>query len=128
MTEEFAAKISVLTIADLDAVDELMKRYSSTLGFLPRAALKDYLQKACVLGAKDRDGRLVGYLMYAANRDRFRIAHLCVSEASRGQGVARRLLEALKSSASTQKIITLRCRNDYLAEWDVADARVRADR
>ena len=113
MTEEFAAKISVLTIADLDAVDELMKRYSSTLGFLPRAALKDYLQKACVLGAKDRDGRLVGYLMYAANRDRFRITHLCVSEASRGQGVARRLLEALKSSATTQKIITLRCRNDF---------------
>ena len=113
MTEEFAAKISVLTIADLDAVDELMKRYSSTLGFLPRAALEDYLQKACVLGAKDRDGRLVGYLMYAANRDRFRIAHLCVSEASRGQGVARRLLEALKSSATTQKIITLRCRNDF---------------
>ena len=116
MTEEFAAKISVLTIADLDAVDELMKRFSSTLGFLPRAALEDYLQKASVLGAKDRDGRLVGYLMYAANRDRFRIAHLCVSEASRGQGVARRLLEALKSSASTQKIITLRCRNDYSAD------------
>ena len=116
VTEELATTISVLTIADLDAVDELMKRYSSTLGFLPRAALEDYLQKACVLGAKDRDGRLVGYLMYAANRDRFRIAHLCVSEASRGQGVARRLLEALKSSASTQKIITLRCRNDYLAD------------
>ena len=53
MTEEFAAKISVLTIADLDAVDELMKRYSSTLGFLPRAALEDYLQKPWVLGAKD---------------------------------------------------------------------------
>ena len=113
MNEELPTTISVLTIADLDAVDELMKRYSSTLGFLPRAALDDYLQKACVLGAKDRDGRLVGYLMYAANRDRFRIAHLCVSEASRGQGVARRLLEVLKSSATTQKIITLRCRNDF---------------
>ena len=53
--------------------------------------------------------------MYAANRDRFRIAHLCVSEARRGRGVARRLLEALKASASTQKVITLRCRNDFLA-------------
>ena len=107
--------ISVLTIADLDAVDELMKRYGSTLGFLPLAAIKDYLQKECVLGAKTQDGRLVGYLMYAANRDRFRIAQLCVSEARRGQGVARQLLEALKASASTQKIVTLRCRNDYLA-------------
>ena len=113
--EEPAATISVLTIADLDAVDELMKRYANTLGFLPRAALEDYLQKKGVLGAKPQDGRLVGYLMYAANRDRFRIAQLCVSEVLRGQGVARKLLEALKASAGTQKVITLRCRNDFLA-------------
>ena len=53
--------------------------------------------------------------MYAANRDRFRIAQLCVSEAHRSLGVARQLLEALKASATTQKVITLRCRNDYLA-------------
>ena len=69
-----AITISVLTIDDLDAVDELMKRYGSTLGFLPRASLEDYLQKEGVLGARTQDGRLVGYLMYAANRDRFRIA------------------------------------------------------
>ena len=115
LIEEPATTISVLTIADLDAVDELMKRYGSTLGFLPRAALEDYLHKEGVLGAKAQDGRLVGYLMYAANRDRFRIAQLCVSAVRRGQGVARRLLEALKASAGTQKVITLRCRNDFLA-------------
>ena len=113
--EEPAITISVLTIDDLDAVDELMKSYGSTLGFLPRAALEDYLQKEGVLGARTQDGRLVGYLMYAANRDRFRIAQLCVSEARRGRGVARQLLEALKASATTQKVITLRCRNDFLA-------------
>ena len=67
-----AIAISVLTIDELDAVDELMKRYGSTLGFLPHAALEDYLQKEGVLGARTQDGRLVGYLMYAANRDRFR--------------------------------------------------------
>ena len=110
-----AIAISVLTIDELDAVDELMKRYGSTLGFLPRAALEDYLQKEGVLGARTQDGRIVGYLMYAANRDRFRIAQLCVSEARRSRGVARQLLEALKASATTQKVITLRCRNDYLA-------------
>ena len=67
MTEEFAAKISVLTIADLDAVDELMKRYSSTLGFLPRAALEDYLQKAWVLGAKDQ-GRSTRWLPHVCGK------------------------------------------------------------
>lgn len=113
MTEEYATEITGLTVDDLDAVDDLMKRNSDVLGFLPRAALEDHLQKGWVLGTKDRGGRLVGYLMYAENRDRFRIAHLCVSEANRGQGVARRLLEALKSYATTQKIIVLRCRNDF---------------
>ena len=88
--QEPATTISLLTIANLDAVDDLMKRNGSTLGFLPRAALEDYLLKECVLGAKTPDGRLVGYLMFAANRDRFRIAQLCVSESGRGQGVARR--------------------------------------
>ena len=41
---------SVLTIDDLNAVDELMKRYGSTLGFLPRAALvlkTIFKRKAC---------------------------------------------------------------------------------
>ena len=115
MTGEPVTTISVMAIADLDAVDELMKRNVGTLGFLPRAALEDYLTREGVLGAKTQDGRLVGYLMYAANRDRFRIAQLCVSEEGRGKGVARNLLEALKVSASTQKVITLRCRNDFPA-------------
>ena len=115
MNGEPVATISVMGIADLDAVDELMKRNVGTLGFLPRAALEDYLNREGVLGAKTQDGRLVGYLMYAANRDRFRIAQLCVSEEGRGKGVARNLLEALKVSASTQKVITLRCRNDFPA-------------
>ena len=115
MTGEAVTTISVMTIADLDAVDELMKRNAGTLGFLPSAALEDYLTKGGVLGAKTQDGRLVGYLMYAANRDRFRIAQLCVSEEGRGKGVARGLLEALKATATTQKVITLRCRNDFPA-------------
>ena len=115
MTGESVTTISLMGIADLDAVDELMKRNAGTLGFLPRAALQEYLAREGVLGAKRRDGRLAGYLMYAANRDRFRIAQLCVSEEGRGKGVARGLLEALKASASTQKVITLRCRNDFPA-------------
>ena len=115
MTSEPVTTISVMTIADLDAVDELMKRNAATVGFLPLAALEDYLGKGGVLGAKTQDGGLVGYLMYAANRERFRIAQLCVSEEGRGKGVARNLLEALRASSTTQKVITLRCRNDFPA-------------
>ena len=92
-----------------------MKRNSKTLGFLPRAVLEDYLERDSVLGVKTQDGQLVGYLLYGNYPHRFRIAQLCVGEYSRGQGIARRLLEALKSSATTQKSIRLNCRNDFPA-------------
>ena len=107
--------ISRLSVVDLNAVDELMKRNSGTVGFLPLEALRYYLENEWVLGALTAEGYLAGYLLYAENRDRFRITQLCVAEDFRGQGLARELLDALKVSATTQKVITLRCRNDFPA-------------
>lgn len=107
--------ISKLTSHDLAAVDELMKRYSQTLGFLPRKALREYLEKGDVLGAKTNDAQLIGYLLYATYPDRFRIAQLCVAETFQGQGIAKRLLETLKDSATTQKFVSLNCRCDFPA-------------
>ena len=123
MTQCSTTEISLLTVADLEAVDYLMKRNGNTLGFLPGAALEEYLANQGVLGARTVDGQLVGYLMYAGNRDRFRIAQLCVVESWRGQGIAKDLLSALKAIASTQKRITLRCRNDFPAHrlWPKLD-------
>ena len=115
--------ISKLSTTDLDAVDELMKRNSGTVGFLPLAALVDYLEKGWVLGAVAENGSLIAYLLYAANRDRFRITQLCVAEDFRGQGMARQLLNALKDFATTQKVIRLSCRNDFPAHslWQKLD-------
>ena len=109
--------IGQLAPTDLSAVDELMKFYGRTLGFLPRAALQSYLkkEKGGVLGAKTDAGQLVGYLLYAANPNYFRITHLCVLEGYREQGIAKRLLDNLKESASTQKSIRLNCRRDFPA-------------
>ena len=45
--------ISKLRPADLAAVDKLMKWNSRTLGFLPRKALLEYINKEGVLGAKN---------------------------------------------------------------------------
>ena len=67
------------------------------------------------MGAKASDGRLVGYLLYAAYPNRFRIAHLCVSTDVRGEGLAGSLIDALIENATTQTIITLSCRNDFAA-------------
>ena len=107
--------ISPLTSAALDAVDALMKRYSQTLGFLPRQALESYLESGTVLGVKTDAGELVGYLLYAAYPNYFRITHLCVSEEYRGQGIAKFLVNTLKRSADTQKVIKLHCRRDFPA-------------
>ncbi len=107
--------ISKLTSEDLNAVDELMKHCSQTLGFLTRAALRDYLCKEGVIGAKNERDQLIGYLLYGDNRDYFRICQLCVAEQYRGQGIAKRLVNSLKESATTQKAIKLHCRRDFPA-------------
>ena len=115
MAEEAHTTISKLTVADLDAVDELMKPNTRTIGFLPRAVLRDHLDKGWVFGASTRDGRLIGYLLYASYLDRFRVVQLCVSRDFRNKGVARQLIETLKMSATSQKVMRLRCRNDFPA-------------
>ena len=108
--------ISQLTSADFRAVDTLMKLNKRTLGFLTEEALlESFLDKNGALGAKTDDGQLVGYLLYAAYPEYFRIVQLCVSENFREQGIAKQLLEALKKSATTQKIVRLRCRPDFPA-------------
>lgn len=108
-------EVSRLNSDDLGAVDELMKRYSQWLGFLPRQALQNYLEKRTVLGAKTDDNQLVGYLLYADRYDYFRITHLCVSEEYQSQGIAKRLVNDLKGIADTQKVIKLNCRRDFPA-------------
>ena len=106
--------ISPLAPSDADAVDQLMKQNSRTLGFLPRKALDEYIRRGTAIGAK-APHQLAGYLLYAANPFRFRVAHLCVAAAFRGQRIARRLVDALKSATTTQTGIKLHCRRDYPA-------------
>ena len=115
--KELEVEYSTLTADDLDSVDDLMKRDRQTLGFLPTEALTDYLQRGRVIGAKVEEGRLIGYLLYAPSHSSLRIVQLCVSAIFQGQGIARRLLEELKSVATTQSAITLSCRRDFSAHY-----------
>ena len=92
-----------------------MKRYSQTLGFLPGDALRSYLERGGVLGATIDNGQLVGYLLYTPHPNYFRIFQLCVLEQYWGQGIAKQLVNTLKNSATTQKVIRLYCRRDYQA-------------
>lgn len=115
MRDNLKVEYSKLPPDAISAVDELMKRNSQTLGFLPTEALNDYLHKGRVLGAKSEGDKLIAYLLYAPRQSSFRIVQLCVSHESRGQGIARKLLEELKGTATTQSAITLNCRRDFAA-------------
>ncbi len=114
---DFNVEYLTLTADDLGSVDDLMKRDSRTLGFLPTEALIDYLRRGRVLGAKTECDRLIGYLLYAPSHSRLRIVQLCVPAEFRGCGIASRLLEELKSVVTTQSGITLSCRRDFPAHY-----------
>ena len=105
--------VSSLTASDMAGVDDLMKRNSRTLGFLPRAALQEALDRGDVLGAHCKGDSLVGYLLYASYPERIRIVHLCVADEHRGTGLARLLYDALETTCTTQCVIRLNCRRDY---------------
>ncbi len=117
MEEVTQSTYQIVTLApsDVKLVDDLGRPFRATLGFLPEEALRNLLEKGWVYGARDGDDNLLGYLIFAQYPDRFRITQLCVGRAHRGRGIARRLVAALKASATTQKVIKLRCRRDYPA-------------
>ena len=119
-------KTRTLISSDLKSVDLLMKRSSGTLGFLPFAALHDYLANETAIGAIQDDGSLVGYLIYSANVDRFRIVHLCVDQQFRRRGIASQLLEALKHRVTTQFVFQVTCRNDFPRTQILAALRVHS--
>lgn len=96
-----------------------MKANSATLGFLPREALLGYLGSGGALGAKQSDGQLAAYTLFAARRSgAVRIAHLCVSKAFNGQGLAKRLVDRLVEDSSKKDLdaLDLHCRRDYAAD------------
>lgn len=109
--------VAILTLSksDVVAVDRLMKANSRTLGFLPLQALEEFATAGTVLGARDGNGLLMGYLLFARYPSRYRIVHLCVSEHCRGLGIARQLVDELKRTATTQCSIRLNCRRDFPA-------------
>ena len=90
-----------------------MKANSTTLSFLPLEALEEFAKDGSILGAKNDDGRLLAYLLYARYPIRCRIVHLCVASDCRGLGIAPRLFEQLKNNVTSQYVIQLNCRRDF---------------
>jgi ribosomal protein S18 acetylase RimI-like enzyme/predicted nucleic acid-binding protein len=98
----------------LARVRHLWGRNRATLGFFPDGAFEEYATKGLVLGAF-LGGELVGYALYRISGSEAAIAHLCVDEACRRQGVAGALLDAIKTRTKHLLGIRLWCRRDYEA-------------
>ena len=111
-------KFNVVSIekfaGSFDKVLDVYEQNKAHLGFLPRGAFAPFVERNELLIACSGD-TVFGYLMfrYSKSNAKLRVAHLCVDKKYRGQGVAKRLLEELKSRFDHVIRVTVRCRKDF---------------
>lgn len=112
--------VSVVTETSpyLSDVMSLWRQDSQTLGFYPVGAFEERARKRQIIGAFE-DESLIGYVLYYTTQSScVRITHLCVSENSRGRGVARALISQLQSATRRCRGIGLYCRRDFPV-WNI---------
>jgi ribosomal protein S18 acetylase RimI-like enzyme len=114
----FADMVTVQAIDErsplLESVKQPWRAHSETLGFMPEGAFADYARERHVLVALNGN-ECVGYLLYRIVRDRVTIAHFCVAEGARRNGVARLILDNLIRETTQCQGIVLSCRRDFEA-------------
>ncbi len=96
-----------------DVID-LGRRSKKWLGFLPDAGFGDRARTGTLLAAV-ANGETVGYILYDLTADRVKIRHLCVAQASRGEGVARALVDEVSARHAQHQGLELSCRRDFPA-------------
>lgn len=102
----------------LQQVQRLWRENSKTLGFFPEGAFAERARKRQILAAVDQDSTVLGYvLFYTDKNQRIRITHLCVDKGNRGKGIARQLVDELRSQKKSYRGIGLFCRKDFRA-WE----------
>lgn len=92
------------------AVIKLASQNKATLGFLPDEAFRSQRLLVAI-----QDGCCIGYLLWRRSKDKATITHLCVADASRGNGCAAALVNQLIEETKQLRSIDLRCRRDYEA-------------
>lgn len=110
-------RISLLRdqLEHLDAVIALGDRFKRKLGLFPREAFEQSARSGHVLIAHT-SALLIGYLLFRVSKRhprRATVIHLCVAPERRGEGVARKLVDELKSQTRELDGIGLSCRRDY---------------
>jgi ribosomal protein S18 acetylase RimI-like enzyme/predicted nucleic acid-binding protein len=97
----------------LEAVIKLHAASKGYLGHFPKGAFEDHARRKMILVAIAPNNIVAGYVLYRVARNRAAIVHLTTSQDFRGKGVARTLVDDLKSRTRHLLGISLRCRRDY---------------
>ena len=117
MTDSLQISAIGLSSSLLPAVKQLGRKHSNTLGFFPDGAFEEHAERGQLLAVSMAETELLGYCAFRVSKGRVMLAHLCVAEAHRRAGVARRLFEGVKAHAIARDLrgIGLHCRRDYPA-------------
>jgi GNAT superfamily N-acetyltransferase len=97
----------------LKAVMDLGKQHAETLGFFPKGAFQEHASRRHIFVALTSRNECAGYLLYRTSGNKAVIVHLCVNPTIRKQGVARKLVDKLKTETKHLVGIGLHCRRDY---------------
>lgn len=101
-----------------EQVKDLWRFHSSTLGFFPEGAFKEYAANNCILVA-ECDNVFAGYLLFRKVKGRSPypqavIVHLCIIPQFRKEGIAKFLVEQLCLQLDRSYLhLRLTCRKDY---------------
>lgn len=99
----------------LRKVKRLGRLNSATLGFLPEGAFDEHAARRQIIVALDETDECTGYVLYRVSHHRATIVHLCVEDNHRRKGVAKSLIDHLRSVTNDLDGISLKCRQEYAA-------------
>jgi predicted nucleic acid-binding protein/GNAT superfamily N-acetyltransferase len=97
----------------LKAVMDLGKQHAETLGFFPKGAFQEHASRKHIFVALTSLNECAGYLLYRTSGNKAVIVHLCANPTIRKQGIARKLVDKLKTETKHLIGIGLYCRRDY---------------
>jgi GNAT superfamily N-acetyltransferase len=110
-----AVRVRSISIRDVELINQVIAlgdQNSKTVGFMSPSAFLEHIARGTLLAAVE-DDTVVGYALYRLSRNRVALAHLCVREDRRREGIARELVAHLSAKHADQLGILAKCRHSY---------------